>query len=72
MYFMHEAIYIKFYHLILYSNSYTIDKANFMAIQGSNVKKLASPKRRCITTSRVKLYETPAPKALDINSYPLY
>ena len=32
-YFVHQAIYTKFCHLILYSNSYTIDKANFMAIQ---------------------------------------
>ena len=67
---MHQDI--KFCHLILYSNSYTIDKANFMAIQGCNAKKLALTKRQSIVTLHVKLHETPAPKALDINSYPLY
>ena len=70
--FMHQAIYIKFCRLILYSNSYTTDKENFMTIQGSNANKLASTKRQCIITLCIKLCETPVPKVLDINSYPLY
>ena len=61
---MHQAMYIKFCFLILYSNS--INKANFMAIQGSNAKKLVSAKRQCIITLRIKSYKIAAPKALDI------